>query len=93
MNRYKVLIVEDDSVMLRLARNWMQDAKMSTDCATKVGEALRLIADSEYDAIICDLLLPDGHGTRILEKLNEERSTTPFVMMTKVTDAPLAVND
>lgn len=92
MNRYKVLIVEDDSVMLRLAKNWMQDAKMSTDCATKVGEALKLLADNEYDAIICDLLLPDGHGTKILEKLNEKRSTTPFVMMTKVTDAPLAVN-
>ena len=92
MNRYKVLIVEDDDVMLRLARNWMHDAKMQSDSAQKVNEALKMIAANEYDAIVCDLLLPDGHGTKILEKLNENRIRTPFVMMTKVTDAPLAVN-
>lgn len=92
MNRYKVLIVEDDDVMLRLARNWMHDAKMQSDSAQKVSEAMKMIAANEYDAIVCDLLLPDGHGTKILEKLKENRITTPFVMMTKVTDAPLAVN-
>ena len=92
MNRYKVLIVEDDDVMLRLARNWMHDAKMQSDSAQKVCEALKMVEASEYDAIVCDLLLPDGHGTKILEKLKEKRITTPFVMMTKVTDAPLAVN-
>jgi len=92
MNRYKVLIVEDDDVMLRLARNWMHDAKILSDSAQKVSEALKMIAANEYDAIVSDLLLPDGHGTKILEKLNENRIRTPFVMMTKVTDAPLAVN-
>ena len=92
MNRYKVLIVEDDDVMLRLARNWMHDAKMQSDSAQKVSEALKMITANEYDAIVSDLLLPDGHGTKILEKLNENRIRTPFVMMTKVTDAPLAVN-
>lgn len=92
MNRYRVLIVEDDDVMLRLARNWMHDAKMQTDSAQKVSEALKMIAANEYDAIVCDLLLPDGHGTKILERLKENRIPTPFVMMTKVTDAPLAVN-
>ena len=92
MNRYKVLIVEDDDVMLRLAKNWMHDAKMQSDSAQKVSEALKMIAANEYDAIVCDLLLPDGHGTKILEKLKENRITSPFVMMTKVTDAPLAVN-
>lgn len=92
MNIYKVLIVEDDDVMLRLARNWMHDAKMQSDRAQKVSEALKMITANEYDAIVSDLLLPDGHGTKILEKLNENRIRTPFVMMTKVTDAPLAVN-
>ena len=92
MNRYKVLIVEDDDVMLRLAKNWMHDAKILSDSAQKVSEALKMIAANEYDAIVSDLLLPDGHGTKILEKLKENRITTPFVMMTKVTDAPLAVN-
>jgi len=92
MNRYKVLIVEDDDVMLRLARNWMRDAKMQVDSAQKVSDALKMIDANEYDAIVCDLLLPDGHGTKILEKLREKRIPTPFVMMTKVTDAPLAVN-
>lgn len=92
MNRYKVLIVEDDDVMLRLARNWMHDAKILSDSAQKVSEALKMIAANEYDAIVSDLLLPDGHGTKILEKLNENRVRTPFVMITKVKDAPLAVN-
>ena len=92
MNRYKILIVEDDDVMLRLARNWMHDAKMLSDSAQKVSDALKMIAANEYDAIVSDLLLPDGHGTKILEKLNENRIRTPFVMMTKLTDAPLAVN-
>ena len=92
MNKYKVLIVEDDDVMLRLAKNWMKDAKMQADSAQKVSEALKLIDANEYDAIVCDLLLPDGRGTKILERMNEKRMTTPFVMMTKVTDAPLAVN-
>ena len=92
MNRYKVLIVEDDDVMLRLAKNWMHDAKILSESAQKVSEALKMIAANEYDAIVSDLLLPDGHGTKILEKLNENRIRTPFVMMTKVTDAPLAVN-
>ena len=35
MNRYKVLIVEDDDVMLRLAKNWMHDAKILSDSARR----------------------------------------------------------
>lgn len=44
MNRYKVLIVEDDDVMLRLAKNWMHDAKILSESAQKVSEALKMIA-------------------------------------------------
>ena len=67
MNRYKVLIVEDDDVMLRLARNWMHDAKMQSDSAQKVSEALKMIAANEYDALSVTCCFPTDTAPRSLK--------------------------
>ena len=79
-NKYKVLVVEDDSYSSELMTNWiaMKDELIlsgTADCAAAVIEKFDL---SEIDLIMLDIKLPDMTGMELLDKYSE----IPFVIFT-----------
>lgn len=87
----KILIVEDDLVLSRLLRNWLQRKNMQVDCVSSVSQARRLIAETNVDIILSDMRLPDGDGIQLLEWMNESRCKIPFIIMTQHADVLSAV--
>ena len=87
----KILIVEDDTLLSRSVTNWLIEADMESDCTTTIREALLRLKKTDYDLVLSDLKLPDGSGIRILDWLNENYKSIPFVIMTKHGDIPSAV--
>lgn len=89
MNR--VLIVEDDTILIRAVTNWLIKAGIASDSTTTIREGLARLKATDYDLVLCDLRLPDGIGIRILDWLNAESRYIPFIIMTKYGDVPTAV--
>ena len=62
----KILLVEDDMPLAEALMARLGEADVLVEHATTGGDADFLIQTESYDAVVLDLGLPDGDGTRWL---------------------------
>lgn len=79
----RVLCLEDDEDVLRLAERQLTDAQPSLQVrtATTVREA-RAAFDDSVDCVVADYRLPDGTGLELLETVREGHPDLPFYLVT-----------
>lgn len=77
----KILIVEDDNLILQSLRDSLSDY-YNIDFASDGEEGLYLAEQNIYDAIILDVMLPCLNGNQILKALREEGIETPALFLT-----------
>jgi len=85
----RILIVDDEAVV----RNYVRRALSSRGCevteAAGGGEALALLAAGGYDALICDLKMPDMRGEEVIKKAAALRPGMKLIVITgSVSDVP-----
>ncbi|MDE6626569.1 MAG: response regulator, partial [Lachnospiraceae bacterium] len=82
----KVLVVEDDSMILEgLKYSLMQESYEVTAVGT-VKEAMDRIHDREhFDICLLDIMLPDGNGYEICREIRKE-SQVPILFLTACDD-------
>ena len=78
----RVLVVEDDPALGPLVRNALVEAGYATDLNTTVGQASESVFITPYDAVVLDLGLPDGDGSRLLRELRERGAETAVLILT-----------
>lgn len=83
----RVLIVEDEPRLLRMLEKAFREQNYAVDVAGTGDEGWYKAANSDYDAIILDVMLPGMDGWEVLSRLRKEKST-PVLMLT-ARDAPL----
>jgi DNA-binding response OmpR family regulator len=78
----KLLVVDDDRMFAELIKRGMREEGHAVDVVHNAtqGRATALVHD--YDAIILDVMLPDGNGLHIARELRSAGSTTPILMLT-----------
>jgi len=71
VRRFNVLLVDDDSLILRSLERLLRRCGPSVDVAVASGgaEALAEIRSAGYDAIITDIEMPGMSGTELLERI------------------------
>lgn len=67
----KILIVEDEPSLRELIQISLEKERYIVELAHDYKSALRKIEDYDYDCILLDIMLPDGNGLSLLEKLKE----------------------
>jgi len=77
-----VLIVEDDLKILRNNRKAIEDAGYIALTAADLTQAKEHLAYQIPDAIVLDIMLPDGNGLDFLAELREAGSKIPVIMLT-----------
>ena len=77
----KVLVVEDDAHVVRLARLYLEQDGHEVVSAGDGLSGLRLARESEPDLVVLDLMLPKLDGISVCRILREE-SDVPIVMLT-----------
>lgn len=65
----KILIVEDEPSLRELIQCSLEKERYVVETAADFHTALRKIEDYEYDCILLDIMLPDGSGLDLLERV------------------------
>ncbi|WP_447983385.1 response regulator [Nitrospira sp. Nam74] len=89
----QVLIVDDDPALLHAlpeaVRTRMRDVLVETTDTAR--DALKRIAETDYDAIITDLKMPGMDGLALLNEIRSLRPYTPTLLITGHGEHDLAV--
>lgn len=65
----KILIIEDESSLRELISDALFRVGHVVECAATFGEAIEKLECYSYDCILLDIMLPDGSGMQILNKI------------------------
>ena len=81
----KVLVVDDEKLIVKGLRFSLEQDGMEVDCAYDGEEALEKAKAGEYDLILLDLMLPKMDGFEVCQHIREF-SNVPIVMLTAKSD-------
>jgi two-component system, OmpR family, KDP operon response regulator KdpE len=65
----RILVVDDEPQILRALGTTLRGAGYTVDTAASAGDALTAAAANPPEAVILDLVLPDGNGTEVTREL------------------------
>lgn len=90
----KILIVEDDPLMLRMYQKIFTFEKYDVDTAINGEEALVKVRTSRPTLILLDIMMPKVNGLQVLDKLKSDPDTKniPVVMLTNLASEKDAEN-
>lgn len=77
----KVLVVDDEKLIVKGIRFSLEQDGMEVDCAYDGEEALEAAKKKEYDVILLDVMLPKFTGFEVCQQIREF-STMPIIMLT-----------
>ncbi|KAB2688491.1 response regulator [Brucella tritici] len=78
----RVLVVEDDAVLMNGLQVGLGLAGFTVDAVSTCGDASAALRSSAFDAVVLDLMLPDGSGLDILDELRGRAVGTPVLLLT-----------
>ena len=78
---WKVLVVDDEKLIVKGIRFSLEQDDMEVDCAYDGEEALKLAAENTYDIILLDVMLPKHDGFEVCRQIREY-SDVPIIMLT-----------
>jgi len=78
----KILVIEDDSGLNRMIREWLVFERNDVDYAENGREGLEKLQCYEYDCVILDWELPEMNGIEVLQKFRSQGKPTPVLMLT-----------
>jgi two-component system KDP operon response regulator KdpE len=81
----RVLVVDDEPQFLRALATNLRGAGYEVDTASTAADGLQAAALQPPDAVVLDLLLPDGTGTEVCRELRTW-SDAPIVLVSAVGD-------
>ncbi len=72
-SRKRILIVDDESVVVELLADILEGAEHQIDAAADGREGILKVSESDYDLVILDLRMPDMTGQEMYEALARQR--------------------
>ena len=77
----RVLVVDDEKLIVKGIRFSLEQDGMEVDCAYDGEEAIEKAKKTEYDIILLDVMLPKADGFEVCQAIREF-SETPIIMLT-----------
>lgn len=77
----KVLVVDDEKLIVKGLRFSLEQEGMEVDCAYDGEEALEYAKSKEYDIVLLDVMLPKLGGFEVCQQIREF-SNMPVIMLT-----------
>ena len=85
--RRRILVVDDDPALARMLGEYLDRAGYRVVSRTTMAEGFAAARREAFDAVILDIMLPDGDGLDLCRRLRAE-SDVPILMLTARGDPP-----
>ena len=82
MDPAKILVVDDEKSILLLLKEALTQWGYEVTCAASAVEALELLKNGLFDALISDVRMPDMNGLDLLREIRKQDESIEVVMMT-----------
>ncbi len=87
-----ILIIDDDLYIVDLLDNYFNRQGYLTHTQTRGKPALQLLKKKSFDAVLCDIRLPDIDGTELMQHIRKISPDTAIIMMTAYAEIRTAVD-
>ncbi len=87
MDKYKILIVEDEKQMSMFIEMELNHEGYEVDTAYDGREGLEKVENNEYDLILLDIMIPSLNGIEVCRRIRQF-SNVPIIMITAKSDIP-----
>lgn len=78
----RILVVEDDAVLQDGLKVGLSLHGISADTVETCADALAALATTPFDAVVLDVMLPDGSGFDVLRELRRRDDAVPVLLLT-----------
>jgi two-component system chemotaxis response regulator CheY len=85
-----MLVIDDDPMILTMINVYFTAKGHQVTTAKTGREGLQKFSAGEFDLVITDLMMPNGHGYEVIDgiKLSEKGKNTPIILLTADKDEP-----
>ncbi len=91
MTKAKVLVIDDDQIVLDSISQVLTDENYDVDVTLRGREGLERAIRKDYDIVLIDIRMPDIGGIRVLRGIKRNRPALPLVIITGYATAPSVV--
>ncbi len=92
MNKYKVLLVDDEPALLAALRRSLIPFPLEVQVAGSAAEGMKLMRASPADAVVSDQYMPEMTGAEFLEQVSKRWPDTLRIMLTGAPTLDLALD-
>jgi CheY-like chemotaxis protein len=82
-----ILIVDDESQVVEVFQEALQQAGYSVSAAENGRKAIELIQTSKFDLVLLDIVMPDMDGIEVLRELLKAESKLKVIAMSGMLDS------
>ncbi|UCF92974.1 MAG: response regulator [Desulfobacterales bacterium] len=80
--REKVLIVDDEQEFLDIVSERVRARGMEVSTTTSALDALKMVDEESFDAIVLDLMMPEMDGLEALKRLKKKKPEVQIILLT-----------
>jgi DNA-binding NtrC family response regulator len=77
----KILVIDDEKAIRNTLKEILEFESHSVDLAEDGLTGVEMFANGGYDIVLCDIKMPQMDGIEVLDKLQEQSSDTPVIMI------------
>jgi len=78
----RILVIEDEKKTARFVKQGLEEAGYVVELAESASAGLTMAANSEFDLVLLDVMLPDGNGMDVARQLRNEGFHGFILMLT-----------
>ena len=78
----KILVADDEEIVRNYARRALESRGCAITTAANGASALLAVVKEEFDAVICDLKMPDLRGEEVIKRIKALRPATKIIVIT-----------
>ena len=78
----RVLLVDDEPLLLRAYARWIRSAGMTVTCAPNGHAAAAMMTTTRFDVVVSDIAMTGMDGVQLLQAVREHDLDVPVVLMT-----------
>lgn len=82
----KIIFLEDEPTIKEVLTEYMQLKHYDVTCAEDGEEAIRLLAEQDFDLAVLDIMVPGKNGLEVLQYIRSKKSDMAAIMLTAIDD-------